>query len=252
MIKKAYIHEYGNGKMEEEHSQVKTVLEQRGIEVQLFTSKRLQRNQLQFDKNTLVIGNHPTIQTTFKRTKYSGPLTECYPLSLRNFLKRQIRESTVGRLLNQSRTQVIESLFVKPKSNSKAFTGFIIESNEQLIELESFSKSLELYCSELVEWQSEYRVFVNKGVIQGIQHYEGNPDISIDLEVVEKAIQKFEESTERTNGYGIDFGVLKNGETALVEWNDGFALGAYGLDKELYTDLLISRWMEINDVCFVN
>ena len=45
--------------------------------------------------------------------------------------------------------------------------------------------------------------------------------------------------------YGIDFGILKNGDTALIEWNDGFALGAYELDKEVYTDLILSRWKEI-------
>ncbi|MFN7976011.1 MAG: ATP-grasp domain-containing protein [Acidobacteriota bacterium] len=46
-------------------------------------------------------------------------------------------------------------------------------------------------------------------------------------------------------GYGIDFGVLADGRTALVEMNDGYGLGSYALDPDLYTDLLVARWEEL-------
>jgi ATP-grasp domain, R2K clade family 2 len=46
-------------------------------------------------------------------------------------------------------------------------------------------------------------------------------------------------------GYAIDFGVLSTGETALVEMNDGFALGAYAIDSQDYTDLICARWTEL-------
>ena len=46
-------------------------------------------------------------------------------------------------------------------------------------------------------------------------------------------------------GFGIDFGLLSTGETALVEMNDGFALGAYAISARDYTDLLIARWEEL-------
>lgn len=51
--------------------------------------------------------------------------------------------------------------------------------------------------------------------------------------------------TKTTDGYGIDFGVLLNGETALVEWNDCTALGNYGLEPEAYTNLFLARWEQI-------
>jgi hypothetical protein len=65
------------------------------------------------------------------------------------------------------------------------------------------------------------------------------------MEVVENAIYDFEQSNQRTDAYGIDFGVLDDGNTALIEWNDGFALGSYGLEKEIYTELILTRWEEI-------
>ena len=40
-------------------------------------------------------------------------------------------------------------------------------------------------------------------------------------------------------------GVLNDGSTVLVEVNDGFALGDYGLGTLLYVDLLKARWDSI-------
>ena len=47
--------------------------------------------------------------------------------------------------------------------------------------------------------------------------------------------------------YGIDFGVLASGATALVEVNDGWALGLYGraLSARDYYRLLRTRWDQL-------
>ncbi len=45
-------------------------------------------------------------------------------------------------------------------------------------------------------------------------------------------------------GYGIDFGVTADRQTLLVEVNDGYALGCYGLQHDLYAQLLSARWSE--------
>ncbi len=251
MITKAYIHEYGNGKLESEHADVKEVLESRGINCELFTSKRLHRNQLKLNEHTLVVGNNPIIETVFKRIGFQQELNS-YPISLRAYLKRSIWETTIGQLISESYSKEISNIFIKPKQKAKLFTGFVIQSNDDLHQLNTISKNTELYCSSVVEWQSEYRVFVNKSKIVGMKNYDGNPDIALDLEEIKRAIKEFEVSDERTDGYSLDFGLLSNGETALIEWNDGYALGSYGLDKEVYTDLILSRWNEILKKVFVN
>lgn len=244
MITKAYIHEYGNQKLEPEHQDVIAVLKAREIDYELFTSKELNRNQLNLDKNTLIVGNHPTIHSVLKRIGY--PLRDdCYPKSLEKYLERNIWVSSVRKLLMESQYQEISQLFVKPKSQSKLFTGFVLHSNDDLFKLAGLSKNTALYCSTCVSWVSEYRVFVNEGKIVGMKHYAGEENCLLDMSVVENAIQDLEDSSEKTAAYGIDFGVLHNGKTALVEWNDGFALGSYQLEKKIYTDLLIARWEEI-------
>ena len=45
--------------------------------------------------------------------------------------------------------------------------------------------------------------------------------------------------------YGLDFGVTADGRTLLVEANDGFALGCYGLDPVIYAEMLEARWCEL-------
>ena len=67
------------------------------------------------------------------------------------------------------------------------------------------------------------------------------------MRVVSKAVRTLEASGQATAGYGLDLGVLSDGETALVEWNDGFSLGSYGLDASLYAELILARWRELVD-----
>jgi ATP-grasp domain, R2K clade family 2 len=78
-----------------------------------------------------------------------------------------------------------------------------------------------------------------------VDFYSGNPEIKIDINVVEQAIDILDQSQESYAGYAIDFGVLSSGETALIEMNDGFAIGAYQINFQDYTDLILSRWEEL-------
>lgn len=45
--------------------------------------------------------------------------------------------------------------------------------------------------------------------------------------------------------YSLDFGVTADGRTLLVEANDAFALGAYGLEPVVYARMLEDRWLEL-------
>ncbi len=62
-------------------------------------------------------------------------------------------------------------------------------------------------------------------------------------------VATYEESGTAPAGYALDAGVLDSGETALVEVNDGYALGFYGSvitqRAERYLDLLEARFSEL-------
>jgi hypothetical protein len=246
MIEKAYIQTYGNGKMEPEHRGIQRVLESRGIPVSLFTQKTLDRGQLDLSPKYLLAGEASLIPKALKQLHIAIPAPNTYPEALRHMLKRNVWESTLKAVLHDLDVNPFHAgVFVKPKDSAKKFTGCVLHSLSDRYLLRGASLQTPVLCAETVHWLSEYRVFVVNSRIAGIKHYWGDEQIRLDLNEVEEAIRRLEASPERTNGYGIDFGVLQNGETALIEWNDGYALGSYGLDGELYTDLIIARWEEM-------
>lgn len=70
-----------------------------------------------------------------------------------------------------------------------------------------------------------------------------------DAAVIEAAVAAF---TDAPNGYAIDFGVTADGRTLLIEVNDGYSVGAYGLFFTDYAKLLAARWAQLtgqNDLC---
>jgi hypothetical protein len=243
MITKAFIEELGSGRMESEMQDVYDELRHRNIPVELFIGKRLVRRKLSLARNTLVVGYVETVLAALQQLGLSAPPTNDYPSALQPYFHRHIWKSTLHWLHNW----ILEgnnAVLAKPDGRKKRFTGHVFRNVDDLQYIEGASKNTPIWCSDVVKWLSEYRVFVLKGEIIGIQHYFGDPMLSINEQIVSEALLRFEQSGEATAAYALDFGVLADGSTALVEWNDGFSLGSYGLDKKLYTDLLIARWIE--------
>jgi hypothetical protein len=246
MIEKAYIQEYGNGRMEPEHQGIRRILESRNIPVILFTQKKLDRRKLDLSPECLVAGETSVITKALKQLYVEPPPPNTYPEALQHLLKRKIWQSTLKEVLYDLDSNPFHTgVFVKPKDTAKKFTGCVLNSLSDTYLLKGASLQTPVFCAETVYWLTEYRVFVVNSQIAGIKHYWGDEGIPLNLNEVEEAIKHFETSPERTNGYGIDFDVLQNGETALIEWNDGYALGSYKLDDELYTNLIIARWEEM-------
>ncbi len=76
----------------------------------------------------------------------------------------------------------------------------------------------------------------------GLKHYKGDFGIIPDTTIINKAIKQYKSSPI---AYSIDMGILSNGDSVLVEVNDFFALGSYGLDPILYARGIEARWNEI-------
>ena len=246
MIKQAYIHEYAQGKLEPEHQDILNVLKEKNIPFKLFTNKQLDRRRLELNRETLVVGEHPVIRKVLKYMEIETRHEDCYPESIRQFLGRRIWTSTVRNIIDNSYGEKLgEGVFVKPRRSTKEFTGFVMKVPEDQLQFGSISTQMEVYCSEIIEIESEYRVFVNESKIVGIKHYSGSENIKPDNKLIEDCINTLEQAKEGTRGYGIDFGVDNKGRTLLIEWKDGYSLGSYGLDRQIYTNLIISRWEEL-------
>ena len=245
MISKAFIQEQGNGRLREEEQRVVEELKRREVPFTFYTEKRIRRRQLPLDGESLVVGDMPCITGALKQLSIPEPEPSDYPASLSKFLHRRIWRSTLGELELGLRAGRYPATFAKPATRRKRFGGCVFESEYDLARVYEVSRQEEVLCSEVISWISEYRIYVVHSEIRSIDHYGGNAEVPVDLNEVRRAIQAVDQSGESFAGYAIDFGVLASGQTALVEMNDGFAVGAYSIDSKNYTDMIWARWEEL-------
>lgn len=162
-----------------------------------------------------------------------------YPESLREFLGRNL----YLKQLNEVRYGV-EKVFIKPVQQ-KLFTGFVFDgSASSRRRIATICDSELIWVSNCVEMDSEYRCVILNGDIIDVRRYTGDWSLVPDKSVVKNAIDAFERSGEAPACYTLDFAVNSSG-TILVEANDGFAFGHYGMQSEAYATCLAARWKEL-------
>lgn len=245
MFTKAYLQELGNGKLRIEEQLLLAECERRGVPVSLYLAKHMQRRQLPLTVETFVAGDIDALHAAMQQLKIVPPPPNDYPESLSPFLHRRVWKSMLGTIEQRFQNDGSEPVFVKPAQRRKNFRGRVFASSDDFREIGGVSRRQEVWCSEVVEWRAEFRVYVIGPDVVSIDHYCGNRDLRLDPATLDNALEIFRSSGQAPSAYGIDFGVLPCGQTALIEANDGFALGAYDIDGSAYTDLVMTRWREL-------
>ena len=166
------------------------------------------------------------------------PEFESYPECLSSFLCRDVNEDV---LINVAKQQ-----FVKPRKAVKLFTGGIL--SEIFGEVSAIPKNTPVWVADRVKFISEWRYYILNHEIVGMGRYDdGTEDAPIPfIKQVQGAVTAMK-AKNAPSGYALDFGVLEDGRTALVEANDGWALGFYrgSCSYRDYAALLDSRWQQI-------
>lgn len=203
----------------------------------------------QIPEKTVPVGTVEFVQAVAKLNKMNLPQNISYPPCLNEFLKRKVFPNCLGevRFFNEMVINPMQKddYFIKPRFEIKTFTGGKI--SEVLPQITHLPNNFEIWVSEPVNFISECRYYVVNNKLVGYGRYDDNEnEFEPDIALVNKAIQNMSENNAPA-GYSLDFGVLDNGETALVEANDGWALGYYkGTCSYLnYATLLYSRWEEL-------
>jgi hypothetical protein len=194
-----------------------------------------------FQPEALFVGTISDVHTALKLNGIDRPIPIDYPLELHPFLGRKIWLCTIDELAASNQW----GIFIKPANECKKFTGRAIINSQDLIECGDLSDGTqEVLCSELIDFRSEWRCFVRYNKIIGVHLYQGDWRLTCDSKVIEAAVAAYSSAPA---GYAIDFGVTATGETLVIEVNDGYALGNYGLPPIYYIQLLSARWSELTD-----
>jgi hypothetical protein len=91
--------------------------------------------------------------------------------------------------------------------------------------------------------ESEWRCYILNNRVEYIANYSGDFLVNLNGTYLQRVIAD-NKSTFPT-AYTIDIGVLANGENVVIEFNDMWAIGNYGVPNDLYLRMLKERYFEI-------
>ncbi len=132
-----------------------------------------------------------------------------------------------------------QTVFVKSKSKFKGITECLpynkIPSTEE-----------ELFISEYIDdIQSEWRAFIYRSNLVGLQNYSGNFTVFPDTELIKNMITDYPSAPP---AYTIDVGISENRRTFLIECHEFFSCGLYGFaDHSILPQMFIVAWNYIKE-----
>ena len=161
-----------------------------------------------------------------------------YPDCFTSLYHRNIRKIKLQECVNLN-----FPFFVKPYDNNKSFMAIVVRNDNDLTYV--MSQHVEyVYISDVVEFTNEYRIFLQKGKIWGIQE---SSDFILDenrvnhepppVEIVRNIceLNTFEFCV-------VDVGLTSENNWCVVEVNPAFALTSYNLDIDKYFNYCKACW----------
>jgi hypothetical protein len=191
------------------------------------------------NKENIAVGGIGFVKDRLKILNIEIPDVVDYPEEIQSYLGRNIWTSTINEIADK-----LPYCFIKPKHKQKFFTGLVIKDLSSLRSKGIQDDNYEVWCSDVIEPVAEFRCFVRYGKIIDIRKYKGHYSVTPDYNVIQNCIKDYKSAPL---AYGIDFCVTKDNKTLLMEVNDAYALGEYGLFYIDYSKMLYTRWSEMVD-----
>ena len=162
-----------------------------------------------------------------------------YPIQLKEFYGRKIYEGVLREIVNIPENW---GKFIKPKAGSKVFYWKSCLMVLEILIGIGLPFDYPIWISEVVEFIAEWRCFVLDGQVLDVRPYTGDYHAQFDPSVIDEAISCWKDAPV---AYGLDIGVTRDGRTLVVEVNDGYALGNYGLSPLNSINFHKARWKEM-------
>lgn len=139
-------------------------------------------------------------------------------------------------------------VFIKPADVIKLFTGTVVRSKEEAaLILNGLQCAIET--KPLMNYTSEWRVYIHKGKLLKVCHYLGDPGLMPNMDIVNETLfvlKKYKHPVFTYNSFTIDVGYDQNENSwFVIELNDGWSIGNYGLDSDKYYHFLKDRWFQL-------
>ena len=183
-------------------------------------------------KKHLFVGSVEFMLTVFTRVGLTVP-----PL---NYLMDTYVQTTIADI--RKSVERGQTWFVKPL-HTKLFTGMVF-NDATISQLSSYPDDVQILIAKPFESSilNETRCYVNNGRIIDARNYAGDFRISPDWNWIDTYLVSLNQTP---SAFSIDVGVLENGRNVIIEYNDMWAIGNYGLENTEYFRLLSDRYFEI-------
>ncbi len=215
-----------------------------GFEQLGYTIRTFERTDILTDKFRLLyrtnpfVGSIDTMRTLFRREKVE-PSPIDFPVDM-NF-GRMISKLSLKSALNFFETTGLH-LFIKPVE-TKLFDGMLLRHKNLLNYFTPFlEENPECWVSNELNILSEWRGFVHNGQLVDCRQYKGNFRLQPDMSFLDTSV---ENCPLAISAYTVDVALIEDLSTVIIEVNDFWAIGSYGLEPQLYAQMLADRYFEI-------
>ncbi len=217
-----------------------------GEPIKTYNASHIFTDYIPCTKDDIVVGHIDHCRRHVKKITGKDTPNIDYPMELIPYMGRKFRRTTLNEIYTSilDNDGIIEPIFIKPVEQ-KHFTGFVCRS------FSDFSKkcvghdhSKEIYCSGVVNFVSEYRVYIHRHRVSACLRYAGDYSVAPSKRRVEEMLYALRNANMPV-AYSIDVGVTDTVATLLVECNDGFALGNYGMLSRDYAEMHRDRWNQL-------
>ena len=194
-------------------------------------------------KEDIVIDYIAQSEIIFHKFGYDNVHVEDYPVCLKAYLGRNIWKDTINSIATHPE-KWSAGWFVKP-IKAKSFTGKVIHSIRDLVGCGNYSEDYDVLCSEALDIRREWRCFIYYDEIYDIRPYKGDYHYTYDPTVLDQMMNDFRSWDKRPMACTMDIGVTQDHQTILIECNDAYAFGSYGLEDFRYAKMISARWSQI-------
>lgn len=153
------------------------------------------------------------------------PKPKNVPLQLFDYAQRDIFNGTVEHIKEN------KSQFIKSNDKIKGFSDIVTSKKD--IPIGNYQ------ISNVIEIDSEYRVFVFRNKAVGMKNYAGDFFIFPNTDTIQRMIEDYKE--EAPIAYTLDIGINKTG-TFIIEVHDFFSCGLYGFSNYNILSQMFSSW----------
>lgn len=211
-----------------------------------FYKKHFLREKFQITKDDFISGDIDVMFHAMKKLGIEYSYND-YPEFLKPYLHRKVWEDELGNIRREifAEGYLKNPIFIKPKDKLKRFTGFVLETVEDLANCKGAGNQTKVWCSEPVIFIDEFRCYFKKGTKPVIGCYRESFNESNRIKI-QQFLNNLILGREFPDAFALDLGILSTGEVTLVEMNDAFSLGLYkGCPPDFYAKCLIERWNEL-------